>query len=263
MKSWVLNLLRRVLPLWAKQYAKRVLGLPSSRMHDAWDILATLPALPEEHVVLDLGARNGWFLQCWKDYAPKAVVHAFEPDEAAYKRLEKRYSTDESVYLSEKGIGAGESLETFYHFAGSEVSSSFLKPNQSVWDEIQYQTGVVEERMLEITTLDAYCEQLNIKSVFLIKIDIQGYELEALRGSLAVLSRTDYLLVESSIKPLYENAANFTEVHQFMVDQGFHMMDFRAWHRGNRVLIESDMLFRRNDLAPSIDGNYPEEREYI
>lgn len=38
-------------------------------------------------------------------------------------------------------------------------------------------------------------------------------------------------------------------------------MHLRAWHRGNRVLVEADLLFRRNDLAPGIDQS--RDRYYL
>jgi hypothetical protein len=37
-----------------------------------------------------------------------------------------------------------------------------------------------------------------------------------------------------------------------MESQGFHLMHMRAWHRGNLVLVETDMIFRRNGLEPAI-----------
>jgi len=52
-------------------------------------------------------------------------------------------------------------------------------------------------------------------------------------------------------------------VHEFMTEQGFHLMDLRAWHRGNRVLMETDMLFRRNELAPTVDEHRLGDRDYI
>jgi len=91
----------------------------------------------------------------------------------------------------------------------------------------------------------------------------QGYELRALKGAIKTLKVTDYVFVESAIKPLYKDAASFTQVHEFMVAQGFHLMNFRAWHRGNNVLMETDMLFRRNELAPEVDLHRVGDRDYI
>lgn len=113
--------------------------------------------------------------------------------------------------------------------------------------------GAIDEVLVPVTTLDAYADQQQLGTVFMLKIDVQGLELDVLRGARAVLDRTQHVFVESAIKPLYEGAARFSDVHDFLVERGFHLMAMRSWHRGNRVLVESDMLFRRNGLEPPVD----------
>ena len=263
MKTAIANFLRSIFPRSVKQRLKRLLGQPTSRIHPDWNILEPLEPVVGPHIVFDLGARNGWFFDCWKKWCPTAQVHAFEPDQAAFEKLIERYENDPAVRINPVGVGEAPATGTFYHLAESEVSSSFLQHDQKVWDDIKYHTGEVEERQVEITTLDQYCAQHDITAVHLIKIDIQGYELKALQGALQTLANTDYLLIESSIKPLYRNSARFTEVHDFLIDHGFHLMNLRAWHRGNHVLMETDMLFRKNVLAPVVDADSEVDRYYI
>lgn len=259
----LINLIRFILPTRFKQSAKRALGLPSARIHPDWQILESVPRVLSAHVVMDLGARNGWFFSSWKKWCPQAEVHAFEPEKIAYQNLSTQYADDSTVHINAEGVGSEQTVESFYHLTESEVSSSFLPPLKQAWDDIGYRTGEVAVSEVALTTLDHYAKSHEISSVYLIKIDIQGYELKALQGATELLKKTDYLLVESSLKPLYEGAARFTEVHDFLAEHGFHLMDLRAWHRGNEVLIESDLLFRRNDLAPKLDDDQEIDRIYI
>ena len=53
--------------------------------------------------------------------------------------------------------------------------------------------------------------------------------------------------------PLYSGVARYTGVVDFLTQRGFHLMTMQAWHRGNRTLIETDMLFCRDDLMPPVD----------
>ena len=263
MKTRITNFLRRVLPSNVKIFAKTLFGMPLSKIHSDWAILSGAGPESESHIVFDLGARNGWFLMCWKDWCPNARIHAFEPDHIAYQALKAAFSNDESIVISPLGIGDCESKETFYYMPGSSVSSSFLEHDEEAWNKLKFETGDIEQRELEITTLDNYIASHSIDSIYLIKIDIQGYELRALKGATRTLTHTRYVLVESGIQPLYKNAPIFTQVYEFMVSQGFHLMNFRAWHEGNDVLMETDMLFRRNDLAPEVGENSKAERKYI
>ena len=263
MKQQLLDSIRSVLPKPLKQALKRLLGRPLTALHTDWAILSLIGPVNGDHVVLDLGARNGWFFQCWREWCPRAQVHAFEPDAAAFSDLHSKYADEPAVTLSQYGVGEVESVETFYCMSESRVSSSFLQHNEDTWRELQYATGEIETKQLSVTTLDAYCSEHQIGEIYLIKIDIQGYELKALRGAMQTLRHTRHILVESSIRPLYEGGARFTEVHEFLAQHGFHLMNLRAWHRGNGVLMETDMLFRRDDLAGAISMDADQDRYYI
>ena len=250
-----LNWLRQLLPRSFKQQLKSMLGMPSARIHADWTILKDIPLLEESNIVLDIGARNGWFSQCWQDLDHYAIIHQFEPEPIAAGQL--KIVADKSDKLIFNAIGLGDKAENlpFHYLTESKVSSSFLRPDEKVWEELQFNQGEVEVSSLPVIRLDDYCQEESITSIRLMKIDVQGFELKVLEGSLKVLENTDYVLIESAIKPLYHEAASFTQVHEFMIKAGFHLQNMRAWHRGNKVLMETDMLFRHDRLAGSIDNS--------
>jgi FkbM family methyltransferase len=216
-----------------------------------------LPIGPVErrHVVLDVGAHEGWFFHCWKDWCPAAVIHAFEPAPEAFANVTRHYGGQPDITINNVGVASVPGSLELNVMSESAVSNSFLRPVEATWDEVQYRTGTITTRTVPVTTLDAYCREKNIDAVYLIKIDVQGFELEVLKGAEQTLAITDYVFVESAIRPLYEGAPRFTDVYTYLDRHGFHLIGMRAWHRGNQTLVESDMLFRRNDLMPAIDPN--------
>ena len=122
-----------------------------------------------------------------------------------------------------------------------------------MWSEIGYRTGEVLQTSVPVVTLDDYVRRERLHKIYLIKIDVQGYEMHVLRGAQQVLTRIEHILVESAVRPLYHGAARFTEVCDFLAGNGFHLIGMQGWHRGNNAFVEVDMLFRRNELMAPID----------
>lgn len=255
------NTLLKLLPRPVHSQIKKALGLDATRLHPDWEVLRLIGPLNESHVVLDAGAHHGWFFHCWLDWCPKAEVFAFEPTEESFRRASQLYGSDPRVNLFQLGLGSQAGELTLHILADSQVSNSFLAPRQSTWQSIAYATGLVSQRRVPVTTVDEFCATQKLNRVHLLKIDVQGFELEVLKGARGTLANIDHVFVESGIQRLYEGAPSFSDVCDFMEQHAFHLMHLRAWHRGNRVLVETDMLFRRNDLAPPIDTT--RDRYYV
>jgi len=150
-------------------------------------------------------------------------------------------------------MGAAVADQTFNVLNDSKVSNSFLAPNHEVWESVRYTTGPVTTISVPVTTVDVYVRQHQLKRIYLMKIDVQGYEMNVLRGAEQSLPMVDHIFVEAGIQRLYEGAPRFNDVFEFLTARGFHLMSLRTWHRGNHVLMETDMVFRRNGLEPAVD----------
>jgi FkbM family methyltransferase len=249
----VLDALRSSCPGWLKAHLKEVLGLPQTRLHSDWQILAPIGPVYRPHVVIDVGAHKGWFFHCWLDWCPQALVHAFEPYPPSVDAVRSNYGADQRVTLVQMALGDAAGEQDLNVLQDSLVSNSLLVPRRPAWEEVQYQTGSIKTERVSVTTLDAYAAAREISSVYLLKIDVQGYEMQVLRGAYQLLPGIDYILVESGIRPLYENAPRFSDVFQHLTERGFHLIGMQAWHRGNHTLVEADMLFRRDDLMTPVD----------
>lgn len=188
-------------------------------------------------------------------------MHAFEPFGESFDRMKALYGDDSRIHMNRSGVGAESGESQLNVLTGSKVSNSFLAPERATWDAIEYHTGVIEQERVPVVTLDQYCAENNVESVYLIKVDVQGFEIEVLKGAGRILGTTDYVFVEAGIERLYEGAPSFAEVHSEMEKRGFHLMTMRAWHRGNHRLVETDMLFRRNGLERDIDR--AKDRYYV
>lgn len=248
-----MDFLRRALPQPLRHALKKRLGVPLTRLQEDWAILAPIGPVERPHVLFDVGSNEGWFFHCWKDWCPAAEVHAFEPQAEPLEASRRLYGNDPAIHLVNAAAGAVSGELHLNVMTESTVSSSFLAPVEATWSSIGYRTGAIERRTVPVITLDEYAAEKAIGGVYLLKIDVQGFELAVLEGATSLLARTDHVFVEAAIRPLYEGAPRFSTIFDFLDAHGFHLMTMRAWHRGNGVLVETDMLFRRNELAPPFD----------
>lgn len=232
---------------------KNLLGIPPTRLHPDWAILQSIGPVSQQHLVLDIGAHHGWFFHCWQDWCPAANVIAFEPFAESFKAMNALYGADSRVKLIRAGVGSVAGNMGLNVLNESKVSNSFLRPAAQAWYDIAYKHGEVFRELVSVTTIDQVFEQESLDSVYLMKVDVQGYEIEVLRGAERSLPKIDHIFVESGIQRLYEGAPRFNDVFEYLTARDFHLMSMRSWHRGNQVLVETDMLFRRNDLAGGVD----------
>jgi FkbM family methyltransferase len=242
-----------LIPAPWRRAVKRALGMPVRRLHSDWSILGRIGPVEGGHVVLDVGAHHGWFFHCWRDWCPGAEVHAFEPTPASFARCAELYGAEPNTHLVRAAVGRVAGTGRLHTLGDSAVSNSLLAPDLEAWSAIQYQTGAITSVEVPTLTLDEYAREKGLGEVYLLKIDVQGAELDVLHGAQALLPSVDHVFVESGIRPLYHGGARFSQVAELMLDRGFHLIGFRAWHRGNHALVEADLLFRRNDLLPPID----------
>jgi len=248
----MLNGLRSWIPQPVKKRLKLAFGLPLRRLHPDWSILRHIGPIEGRHVLIDAGSHHGWFFHCWKDWCPGAEIHAFEPDEQAVKRSIELYGSDPDLTVNSVALGAKSGLRHFHLMPEARVSSSFLEPIPEAWQTIQFKTGEMRVMEVPVMRLDDYVKQHAVESVYLLKIDVQGFEEEVLVGAEETLRHTSHIFVESAIRPLYRGAPKFSDIIDRLIDE-FDLVALRSWHRGNRVLVEADLLFRRRALSPLID----------
>jgi FkbM family methyltransferase len=92
----------------------------------------------------------------------------------------------------------------------------------SVLHEIESGTGVNGvPRHVPAVTLDNLVKSIGVTGPFLIKIDVQGAELDVLRGAARVLAEAEYVLCEVSLFKFFESGSELVDVVNYIKNQGF------------------------------------------
>jgi FkbM family methyltransferase len=181
--------------------------------------------------IIDVGAYEGNWTRLAKQVFPEAPVLMVEAQPSKLQILEKVRSQYHGVRIESAVLAeqAGRQIRFFE----METGSSYY-PERS--------DAPRTETMMISRTLDQLTECLP-EPLFL-KIDVQGAELDVLRGGRQTLARCEVVQLETALLPYNEGAPDLQEVLSFMADSGFYPIDISGFSRPNgEDLAQIDVLF--------------------
>jgi FkbM family methyltransferase len=196
--------------------------------------------------VVDVGANDGAFAHELRLDGYRGRIISFEPGAEAFKRLQARCADDPNWECRKVALGATDGVSTINVAANS--SSSSLLPMTAVHEQSAPGSGYIGVETVELARLDSLQRLLGLDTTRLfIKVDVQGYELEVLKG--AVLTLTDALALESELSfvELYEDQPLFNDVVSSLREAGFVMTGIEEVHFDARTgeLLQVNGTFRR------------------
>jgi FkbM family methyltransferase len=217
--------------------------MPFSRSGLEPSIVHFLKPAPPINLV-DIGASTGEFTASVQEYCGIRRALLVEPQPKRVAELKERFPESRfevcGCALAEKD----GSIEM--EILNWDYSSSILpvKPAVGGSDKV-IDLGVREKIRVDVRTLDGVLKAVNwTEPIDLLKIDVQGAELLVLKGASECIRRTRLIWTEVSFRELYEGAAVFSEIYQFMDAQGFRLMALAEGFRGvGQELLQGDALF--------------------
>ena len=180
-----------------------------------------LPLRRDFRSVIDVGANRGQFALYARVRFPEARIYSLEPLDEPRRRMQTLFQDDERVQVMAKAAGETPGTATL-HVSGRDHSSSLLTMAERQ-TQLYPETAMVGDEDVEVDTLDAMFAKVDLPGPILLKLDVQGCELSALKGAMALLTRVDTVLTEASFVPFYEGQALFDEVHACLTDAGFRL----------------------------------------
>jgi hypothetical protein len=103
---------------------------------------------------------------------------------------------------------------------------------------------------LRMETLDHVLREKMVTNATLLKLDVQGYELEVLKGATETVKKAEVILLEVSFVDYNESGPLFHEVVAFMKDRGYLVYDIHPLPRWAGVtLLQADVIFVKENSA--------------
>jgi FkbM family methyltransferase len=166
-------------------------------------------------------------------------VIVFEPLSNNFDVLEKNIGgLDADIKRYQVALGSEEKEVEMYISSNDSLSSSLLKPKKHL---IQYGDITFEKREnVQVKTLDSY----SFFGYNFINMDVQGYELEVLKGATKTLKNVDYVYCEVNRDEVYENNAYIEEIDEFLFkyNMGRVEVDWQGGTWGDALYIKKDLV---------------------
>lgn len=167
--------------------------------------------------IIHVGAHIGQEHQDYKNtFGESLITHWFEPLPEMYQKLVKNLSHDENAKTYNIALGERQGTTTIYvDNENGGQSSSVLKPakHKEIFSHIKFDNSFE----IDIARLDDF----NIKDVNMLVLDVQGNELNVIKGATRTLSRIDYLFTEFNTVEMYEGCPTLEDLDSILAPFGF------------------------------------------
>ncbi len=198
----------------------------NSRVYEEGELKLVQNFVKPDMICFDIGANQGLYtVLLSKRVGPHGTVFAFEPVKSEFRKLRRNIQINRcssSVILERMGVSSYEGVAEMFVCLNGHGSRSSMRPPP---DEVNARIRV--ERVL-VTTLDSFVRKKNIGRIDFIKIDVEGSEMDVLKGGQNVLDALQpIILIEMADVVTRQFGYRALEVYRFLENREFVLFEIR------------------------------------
>lgn len=190
---------------------------------------------PATTIVFDAGVRYGMHPR-WREFRGEMMYYGFDPDVNEVTRL-KRVNALPNISFIPMALAAQSGAKTLRLYKHRGYSSFFeLDPQYGRVAHYRPGEGALEQTVeVEATTVDEFAKRERVEVDFM-KVDVEGAELDVLRGAIEQLGRSvKGVRISVWFTEGFKGGALFPDVHRFLLEHGFFLVNLDYAGRGYPV----------------------------
>lgn len=164
----------------------------------------------DEPTVFDVGANIGKYAKKILDISPNSKIYLFEPHPKNFEILSTKLSDCHDIMLNNFAVGHELSMLKLYDYENKPSSHASLY--KAVIEEIHSSKSASYD--VSVMTLDQFTFENSIKHIDLLKIDVEGHELNVLLGAKKLLSESRISVIQFEFNEM--NAISHSFMRDFM-----------------------------------------------
>jgi FkbM family methyltransferase len=192
-------------------------------------LIIAAPFLPKNPIILEAGAYDGNDSVKMAQFWPTATLHSFEPLPKVYERLVIKTHDFKQISTYQLALGDKVGTAPFYvSHASNEPdglwqSSSLLAPKEHL--RLAWWVGFDTQPIyVRTTTIDQWAQDNHVDHIDFMWLDMQGYELQALKAGPNILKNVKAILTEIEFVEAYASQPQYKEIKNWLESQGFTMI---------------------------------------
>jgi FkbM family methyltransferase len=228
---------------------RKLKGTPAANLGLGYlDSLELLELIKKDNfkpkVIYDVGANIGTWTLLAKSFFTAAAVHTFEPLRQHIIKFKANTDKLSGITLYPFCLG-NENNEMVINVSSFSDSSSILEATPLEFE--QYGIKKTAEETVDVKRVEDLIEQGILPIPDIIKLDVQGFELEVLKGAGKYLNKVSYLIVEVSFKKYYYGQPLFLDIANYLSGFGFNIYAFGHSTPTGQELGQIDVLFKKQN----------------
>jgi len=198
--------------------------------------------------IIDAGASNGRISRRLLRKFPEAHVYGFEPNMLYAETLQQYAKEDARFHPQFLALSDHEGTADL-HTTVSPGSTSLFTPGERLKKIDPHGVSVKSSEKVQVVTIDHWAERNGNPAIQLMKFDIQGGELRALKGAVHVLQNSTLLVyTEILFNPLYKNDSIFCEIDLFLRKYGFVLHDiYKPKYNSKGLLLWGNAIYLHSE----------------
>lgn len=225
-----MKFIKQLIPSGYKRNIKEQLGAPS--LHRSLQNVKRLGFSPS--FVIDIGAYEGYWTRDFLEVYPDAKILMLEAQSGKEEKLKMvcREFTNAQYHIALLSAEDGKEYSFIESETASHITSEVVEAAKKIRGE----------------ALDQILERKQLPFPDFLKLDVQGFELEVLKGGSKSLAHAEFCLLEVSLLDL-DGTPMMLEVMNYMDTKGFQAYDICQFMRRplDKALYQIDLLFIKKD----------------
>lgn len=149
--------------------------------------------------------------------------------EAMDNKVELIKNKFDNINIYQSVIDIVDNKEVEFNIANNGQSSSLL--NFGTHSKHHPHVKMIGKKKLHTTRIDTFIEknQIPIKKLNFINLDIQGKELDALKSMGSYINHVEYIYTEVNTEKVYKDCGLLNEIDEYLKDKGFNRVALKMW----------------------------------